>query len=401
MAEAHLFLAMSHPIVVVSIGCGLIAMSRVGYSLRTEMVQFGFSYVLYGVAMLLQVVPLPASWAVNAGVSGFVYLSAVIVFCRTLASIIDKPYPWVFPVVIVCVAVSARVYLAQSGAPGLYVTVSLHAAACVLLLQGLFHSRSLRHGFWADRALWYCILVFALSMLPRLLSIFEHKRDGYGFDMSAFWVVTQITFTVFLILVAMLLIISVMRRRLLVEREISETDFLTGLYNRRGLSLRAGALLKGEPRYALIVIDLDYFKLVNDTYGHVVGDQVLVQVAALFRQTVGSSGLVARLGGEEFLIVLPDVDLQQARNLAQSIRKAVETTPFGGKRARLLCTVSVGVACFDGEVLLRHALPFVDDLLYEAKRTGRNRVVEYPALIRDPGRLDRSTDAMVEPSFGA
>jgi len=387
MPEAGLYLAMSHPIVIAVVAGGLIAMSRIGYSRRHEMICFGVSYLAYSLAMVLQVWPPALPRPLNVGLSAVIYLAAVLMFCAALASISDKSYPWRAALVLVVVAICLRVYFAYSGASSLYVTATLHMAASLLFLHVVWLSRRLRAGFWADRLLWYSLLLFALTMLPRLMWVIDYKGNEYGVDLSTYWVVTQITFTVFLSVVAMSLMMSVMHRRLLLERELSEIDFLTGLHNRRGLSIKVGERLKGVQYYSLIVIDMDFFKRINDTHGHAMGDQVLVQAADVIRATVRESDLLARVGGEEFVVVMPGTGISDAQTIAHSLQLAFEQTPFGSSRIRITCTVSMGLACFKGDVLLRQGLPFVDELLFEAKQAGRNQVIVHPGVVTDLTRM--------------
>jgi two-component system cell cycle response regulator len=159
--------------------------------------------------------------------------------------------------------------------------------------------------------------------------------------------------------------------------EMALTDPLTGLYNQRYLlrHLR-GMLGHSRPQaLALLMIDVDHFKAVNDDYGHAVGDQALCQLATLLRANTRVFDSVARYGGEEFVVVLPGTGREDALLAAERLRRAVEAMQFEpepGRRRRL--TVSVGIACAsDGmspEVLMHAA----DQALYQAKREGRNRV---------------------------
>jgi diguanylate cyclase (GGDEF)-like protein len=159
----------------------------------------------------------------------------------------------------------------------------------------------------------------------------------------------------------------------------SETviDQLTGLLNRKALTARASELaqqseITGEP-VGLFLADLDHFKRVNDSCGHAKGDAVLTDVAYLLRKELRAFDLVYRIGGEEFLVLLPGSDLEQARELAEDLRTAVAAGSFGGGESM---TMSFGVAAsdrgvpFDYETVFRAA----DAALYEAKRRGRNRV---------------------------
>lgn len=160
------------------------------------------------------------------------------------------------------------------------------------------------------------------------------------------------------------------------------TDSLTGVFNRRYLSAHLPRLMEraaeGNKSVSALLFDIDHFKIVNDTYGHDVGDVVLQEVAARAGRNLRTFDLVARLGGEEFVVVLPDTDAESARTVAERLRHRIGDTPFQvpGVAEPLAVTVSVGYAVAGrigdtGEALLKRA----DEALYEAKRTGRNRVI--------------------------
>lgn len=157
-------------------------------------------------------------------------------------------------------------------------------------------------------------------------------------------------------------------------------DPLTGLHNRRyGLSHleRVAARCREQGlRAGVILMDIDHFKQVNDTYGHPVGDRVLARVAQALAQNLRSEDLVARIGGEEFLAVLPDSDLAQIRIVAERLRAAVEAleVPLPGE-GLLRVTLSLGIAMIeDRDDASAYALSRVDQALYAAKDEGRNRV---------------------------
>jgi two-component system, cell cycle response regulator len=160
------------------------------------------------------------------------------------------------------------------------------------------------------------------------------------------------------------------------------TDELTGLYNRRYLFAHLDELMarvNGDGAgVALLMFDIDHFKRVNDTHGHAAGDDVLRQIAARAMDSVRSVDLVARLGGEEFAVVMPETGLAVAAAVADRLRLAVASEPFvlGPDGMRLTITVSIGATTTiaggdDRDQLLQRA----DNALYEAKSAGRNRVV--------------------------
>lgn len=164
--------------------------------------------------------------------------------------------------------------------------------------------------------------------------------------------------------------------------QLAQTDALTQLLNRRALTERITAEMERALRYdssmALLMIDLDHFKRINDTYGHLVGDDVLRDVAALLTETIRTSDMVARYGGEEFLVLLPETDDAGAEMFAERIREAIEQHQFGGRadQPALKLTTSVGVATFPAARIesVEDLFARADAALYRAKADGRNRV---------------------------
>ncbi|WP_245986100.1 diguanylate cyclase domain-containing protein [Azospirillum thermophilum] len=157
----------------------------------------------------------------------------------------------------------------------------------------------------------------------------------------------------------------------------SQTDPLTGLPNRRHMIERLEAELARARRYgsgfALIMLDIDHFKAINDAWGHAVGDLALVETAALLRANLRASDLCARWGGEEFLILLSAADLDQARAVAEKLRVATAAHPtvHNGRDIRL--TLSLGITVYHPGRSADDCIQAADDALYEAKRAGRDR----------------------------
>lgn len=180
------------------------------------------------------------------------------------------------------------------------------------------------------------------------------------------------------------------RRVTLLERE-SITDPLLGIYNRRFLDRRLEEECARAQRYALpvsvLLIDIDHFKRINDTYGHPVGDLVLSFLGKLLLQAIRESDIAARYGGEEIAIIVPNTPLSSAAALAERLRQHVEThelvvTHDANQSQVVRITVSVGVAgltqdATDGQQLIQAA----DEALYRAKQAGRNRVVIHEVKI--------------------
>ncbi|MBE4908354.1 diguanylate cyclase [Bacillus luteolus] len=172
-------------------------------------------------------------------------------------------------------------------------------------------------------------------------------------------------------------------------KESSQRDSLTGLFNVRSFDYYYNSILtktmemKGD--CSICIIDVDHFKQINDTYGHLAGDQVLKQLANLLKSLTREGDVLSRNGGEEFSIILPHCNHEKAKEIAERIRRKVEEEPFylsGNKQINL--TVSVGIAAYYHELEKPYTLfQEADDALYHAKRNGRNIVCSSSRSIRD------------------
>jgi diguanylate cyclase (GGDEF)-like protein len=160
----------------------------------------------------------------------------------------------------------------------------------------------------------------------------------------------------------------------------SQTDPLTELPNRRHMVDRLEAELcrvgrngGGGGGFALIMLDIDHFKEVNDAFGHAAGDHVLVEAAGLLRRNLRGHDLCARWGGEEFLILLPDTDQIQAEAVAEKLRGLIAHQPITHQGHSIAVTLSLGVAAYRPGRTADDCIQAADDALYIAKRAGRNR----------------------------
>lgn len=163
-------------------------------------------------------------------------------------------------------------------------------------------------------------------------------------------------------------------------RHLSLTDPLTGLYNRRHLDTNLEREFLRAQRYksnlSIAVIDIDFFKKINDTYGHLCGDYVLKEVAYMMLDTLRKTDLVFRYGGEEFVAILTETPLDKAVIPLERLRQAIEAYPFTYHGNEFQVTVSIGVNSTDSEAeTAGEFLDGADRALYSAKNTGRNRVI--------------------------
>jgi two-component system cell cycle response regulator len=184
------------------------------------------------------------------------------------------------------------------------------------------------------------------------------------------------------------------------QQQLTESalrDPLTKIYNRKFFLDRVQNEFTYADRHrlplALLFLDIDRFKSINDTHGHPVGDEVLKELASLMTQSLRSEDVLARYGGEEFAVICRGLDLERAQNLAERIRKAVEQHRFEARERIIPVTVSIGVASFP-DPRVRSAGDLIvlsDETMYHAKRSGRNQV-----CIRAVGTADQEKTGIVD-----
>ncbi|KQC08276.1 MAG: hypothetical protein APR54_04810 [Candidatus Cloacimonas sp. SDB] len=162
-------------------------------------------------------------------------------------------------------------------------------------------------------------------------------------------------------------------------RELAQTDHLTNLANRRGMlekiQYEKYRFERSKNPFAIIMCDIDSFKTVNDKFGHECGDFVLSSISNLFISLLRKQDLVGRWGGEEFIMLLPETDLENGRLLAEKIRKRVNENAFYYKGSYINITITLGVAVFDEITDIKKTIQKADEALYEGKRRGKNCIV--------------------------
>lgn len=197
--------------------------------------------------------------------------------------------------------------------------------------------------------------------------------------------------TGFMLISTIYFIVSRMARNLTNAYQTIElmavTDGLTKLYNRRyfhsSLDQEMGRSKRHRHSISLLMIDIDFFKQVNDSYGHQIGDEVLVEVSETIKLATRASDIVTRYGGEEITVLLPETDISGAMECAEKIRKNIEERIFKTDKGNdFVITVSIGASSInhiDREIAAegKHLIKMADQALYEAKATGRNKVVKH------------------------
>ncbi|PKR53098.1 sensor domain-containing diguanylate cyclase [Thalassospira marina] len=246
-------------------------------------------------------------------------------------------------------------------------------------------------------ALLWCALVYPLQVTAfivflvsqALIFVLEFNLlDSLPANMDAYSGVVSTRLGIALLAIGPLTVASInVARSALMEQlaHAAQHDFLTGLLSRRAFVNLGNALVsqlaERHGSLTIIVIDIDHFKQINDTYGHAMGDHVLAKVAEIIRAHLRGNDLVGRLGGEEFALLLPDIKAEDANNIAQQIRQAVEKADVRQGRdenARIISiTISAGMISREmaSSSSLDQLILEADEMMYEAKRAGRNQVL--------------------------
>jgi diguanylate cyclase (GGDEF)-like protein len=202
---------------------------------------------------------------------------------------------------------------------------------------------------------------------------------GYALDppLNVWDGVTNRTFSILVIVISTIGLVELAKheRRLLIE---TMTDPLTGVLNRRRFTelslLEAGRARRHGFPFAVLMLDIDHFKRVNDRYGHPVGDQVIKALADLCSRSLRTHDLVARFGGEEFVLTLPQTDLEGAAIVAERLRRGAEQLEIATELGPLRFTISVGISISRSAAPFDQVVETADQALYRAKQGGRNRV---------------------------
>ncbi len=273
------------------------------------------------------------------------------------------------------------------------VAVVLQAVSAALLLVTPFLSYQLLVLAYSLQTVFVCSVIVVLGFLCCLkgsvparyfmaawlffmVSVLIYMFKQFGFLPHNFF--TQNSFQMGSLLEMVLLSLA-LAARVNEMQKLGYSDALTGLANRRHFDERLPKEIEqvqqtGAP-LSLVVLDIDHFKRINDEHGHAVGDEVIATIGRLLRKNVRRPSFASRYGGEEFAVLLPNTDLQQAQILAERLRVLVETeSPM-----QLPITASLGVACCDGDQLMARGALFeaADSALYLAKTEGRNQVQVY------------------------
>ncbi|QOL26825.1 GGDEF domain-containing protein [Thalassotalea sp. LPB0316] len=210
---------------------------------------------------------------------------------------------------------------------------------------------------------------------------------------------TQQQYLTLAVLIVIIVFIVLIIRQIQIRKKLtsySRTDALTGLSNRKVLFEQGREMVEqvhaDQGALSVLLFDLDYFKKINDEFGHQAGDEVLTTVATLAKETVRSRDLLVRFGGEEFVAILPDASIEQAKAMAERLREKISQTTFASPLEQVKITTSVGVAALGQAMNLDQLIHNADIAMYQAKLQGRDRVlIHHPEMEHKPANYRRNS----------
>lgn len=287
---------------------------------------------------------------------------------------------WWLKAAILAVSLGSAAYFLTFRHSARLETFAVQSGCALMLLTTLF-SRDSRPPSKGDRVLYATFSVVCATLLLQCVGYLFAPEAGpvvgawnasiWGFFIRLTGGLVAIGLTFAILLAVSLDVID--RLRL-----VSQTDALTGLLNRRGMEeacARLGKSSKGKMPLAVILVDLDYFKEINDSFGHEAGDMVIVRMAQLLKLAADARGEAGRTGGEEFVVIVQDHDLEAAVALANRVKNAFSHIVWPFDPAGAGRTASFGIAMFAAGDTYASVMARADSMLYLAKRSGRNRVM--------------------------
>ncbi|WP_232346231.1 GGDEF domain-containing protein [Cupriavidus sp. USMAA2-4] len=345
---------------------------------QRHLLMFCASFLIYALAASAQILQLPRDAGVNLLLSCALYLGSTLLLLRGVVARADAQFDAVPLTTLACLQLIALAYFHYADdqiAARIYI---LHGGIAVMLLTGVARLGKLRLGAAVDRALYWILLAFALSFVPRSALTITSAASGNADSLahSPFWIALQLSLVLFGIVLGLALLAGAMSDVIDKLREERDTDPLTRLHNRRSFEVLAEREIppRQDQPLSVLLCDIDHFKHINDTHGHVAGDTVLSEFGHLVLASIRHRDIAGRIGGEEFAILLPGTDVASALHLAERLRHTLETTAFEALPGTCTVTASFGVTALAAGESLDDLLTRADMLLYTAKREGRNCV---------------------------
>lgn len=342
------------------------------------------AYLAVSGAFLAQIFDMGLGYLPSRFISNVLFITAISLLVVTV--IYRRKLPLPLPALGTIIAVTATTLCWYSWVQESFLArvVAINLGLGALCLVGVFSLSRAPEQRAMDRMIMAVLALGLVNFLARPVVEVIWGNNGMTMPdiMSPYWLTTSLTTVIYSLLVALTMLATVALDMIRELQAQTLTDPLSGLLNRRGFEQQAAHTLesyrgKGVP-VALVMVDLDHFKTINDRHGHAAGDKVISSFAQRLVGTTGPHAIAGRLGGEEFAVLLPLTDLNGARLFAEAVRA------FRDDVDGIRVTASFGVVEWQGAEALERLLSRGDVALYRAKRDGRDRVQVSDDTLRDP-----------------
>ncbi|MGV2051192.1 diguanylate cyclase [Agrobacterium sp. 22-209-1] len=365
------------PFIMLTFGVVFLFLQRIGHA-SARYWGIGYLAAAFGFATPLVLGTLP--FEVQAILSNLLFFSAFFFYGHALLTHFERPLYTKARLSVVAVAVllvSFHVFVT----PDLKRELVIGDLVCALLLAFPVWLVRKRPAALADRLMVAIALLVVLETLVRIGMLLVMTPGGSMVELSEFFesdyaFYMQLAASIFGFLLALSVLASQISVTVDRHQHAAEHDPLTDVLNRRGFDRRVPDFRNDTPEGAIIACDIDHFKRINDVYGHAAGDIVLIGLADLLGRNAPEDALVARFGGEEFVVFLPGQTAAAAGQLANGMRTVLSSLDWRNRGVTSQITASFGVsAVARGDHSIHDAIKRADDSLYAAKRGGRDQVV--------------------------
>ncbi|MEM1365819.1 MAG: GGDEF domain-containing protein [Pseudomonadota bacterium] len=385
------------PLIYLMFAMGFVGIWTASRKLRSALI-FAFAYVTNAFAFLFDLardyVPdLTASYVTNIFFLTAISLSVVGCWMRS-----RKPIPSKTLGTLVFIHLAGLSYFILVDPDTFRRTVWVNVMLGMVFAVSLPAVFALKRGA-LDRVIAFAFLICTLQFFVRPALVFwlaGTQMDLATYLNSPFHIALHFTAAISALMIATSLLASFALKIMSDLQRVSQTDPLTGCLNRRGIEERTryaqDFCSRGSKPMSVIIGDIDHFKKVNDQYGHATGDEVIRRFGQMFNDAAGLANTAARMGGEEFVLVMSDCDLAAANEVAEKLRRQCGRQEFVMGGTTQSCTVSFGVAALDPHGNLHDAIDRADKALYTSKANGRDCVTdEVQASVKELRALDGFT----------
>lgn len=339
------------------------------------------AYTTSAIAFLIQDVGPVLPMELQRLPANLCFLATGVLFAAAIIKRYGLPIPWRAMAVTTAVSITIFIWflLGQPSIAARILSISIGAGIiAAMVVRALW---PIEKPYLIDRVLFWVATLAALNLIIRpavLLSLGGGFDNYVGFQQSVYWTTVQFSQAMVSIVAAISLMVAVAIDQITELRRQVDDDNLSGLLNRRGFEAKAGAALRRcieqDRPVALMIADLDHFKLINDNHGHAVGDAIIAAFGSHVRRIGPAEMIAGRIGGEEFALLVPGAGIEAARQLAEAVRTGLQAACADHIPAKLCPTTSIGIAIGAPGTALSALMADADQALYQAKRTGRNRV---------------------------